>query len=131
MPDGANKGSFVQAYNAQSAVDGKAQIIVANVARMADTTSADAGYFSEVAVAQVVTTTNLLVPPHRLRHDESELPTAPITEPASISDRMREKVKSAAGRALYKMHKAIVEPVFGRSKRRGACDGFRSVDSGT
>src|SRR5438034_6135293 len=29
MADGANKGSFVQAYNAQIAVDGEAQIIVA------------------------------------------------------------------------------------------------------
>jgi len=29
MPDGANKGAFVQAYNAQIAVDGEAQIIVA------------------------------------------------------------------------------------------------------
>jgi len=29
MPDGAHKGSFVQAYNAQIAVDGAAQIIVA------------------------------------------------------------------------------------------------------
>ena len=68
LPDGANKGSFVQSYNAQIAVDAHAQIIVAaivvqaandvqqlvpmaeaivaNVGRLADTTSADAGYFS-------------------------------------------------------------------------------------
>ena len=32
MPDGANKGSFLQAYNAQIAVDAKAQVIV--VARL-------------------------------------------------------------------------------------------------
>jgi hypothetical protein len=29
MPDGANKGSFVQGYNGQIAVDGAAQVIVA------------------------------------------------------------------------------------------------------
>ena len=29
MPDGANKGSYVQGYNAQAAVDSQAQIIVA------------------------------------------------------------------------------------------------------
>ena len=29
MPDGANKGSFLQGYNAQIAVDAAAQIIVA------------------------------------------------------------------------------------------------------
>ncbi len=29
MPDGANKGSFLQGYNAQAAVDATAQVIVA------------------------------------------------------------------------------------------------------
>jgi hypothetical protein len=29
MADGANKGSFLQGYNAQAAVDAKAQVIVA------------------------------------------------------------------------------------------------------
>ena len=65
MPDGANKGSFVQGYNAQIAVDAEAQVIVAfdvnqqsndkrqlvpmaeriiqSVGRLADVTSADAG----------------------------------------------------------------------------------------
>ena len=72
MPDGANKGSFVQGYNAQIAVDAHAQIIVAavvvqapndkhqlepmaelvtrNVGKLADVTSADAGYFAEGAL---------------------------------------------------------------------------------
>src|SRR3990172_3223426 len=72
MPDGANKGSFVQGYNAQIAVDAEAQVIVAvqltqspndarqlvpmaqaiveNVGQLAATTSADAGYFSAEAV---------------------------------------------------------------------------------
>jgi len=67
MPDGANTGSFMQAYNAQIAVDGTAQVIVAarltqspndarqlvpmaeaivaNMGRLTDTTTADAGYF--------------------------------------------------------------------------------------
>jgi hypothetical protein len=71
MPDGANKGSFMQGYNAQIAVDAEAQVIVAaeltqspndarqlvpmaqaiveNVGKLADTTSADAGYFSAEA----------------------------------------------------------------------------------
>lgn len=35
---------------------------------------------------------------------------------------MREKLKSAVGHALYKMRKAIVEPVFGQIKERR---GFR------
>jgi hypothetical protein len=34
MPDGAHKGSFVQAYNAQAAVDSAAQIVVAAERRL-------------------------------------------------------------------------------------------------
>ena len=154
MPDGANKGSFVQAYNAQIAVDGEAQVIVAthvtqqtndklqlvpmakriveNVGRMADNTSADAGYFSEDAVTQVLGSTNLLVPPHRVRHGQVDVPSEPIVEPVSITSRMREKVQSAAGKALYRMRKAIVEPVFGQIKavrglRRFSFRGLASV----
>ncbi|MGI0133206.1 MAG: hypothetical protein ACREDK_09025 [Thermoplasmata archaeon] len=40
MPDGANRGSFVQAYNCQAMVDAKAQIIVAAESRSRRTTSA-------------------------------------------------------------------------------------------
>jgi len=69
MPDGANKGSFLQGYNAQAAVDAKAQVIVAaevtqettdnhqlvpmlsqveqNLGRKPQAASADAGYWSE------------------------------------------------------------------------------------
>ena len=91
MPDGANKGSFIQGYNAQIAVDGEAQVIVAaeltqspndarqlvpvaqavveNVGRLAATTSADAGYFSAEAVEHpALDGTNLLVPPSRQKH---------------------------------------------------------------
>src|SRR5208282_355524 len=69
MPDGANKGSFLQGYNAQAAVDSTAQVIVAaevtqettdnrqllpildqvkeNLGRRPQAASADAGYWSE------------------------------------------------------------------------------------
>ena len=72
MPDGANKGSFVQAYNAQAAVDSQAQVIVAaeltqqtndsrqlvpmieqviaNVGCKPEAVSADTGYWSEANV---------------------------------------------------------------------------------
>ena len=45
--------------------------------------------------------------------------TSPQSECAKT---MREKLQSAAGRAIYKMRKAIVEPVFGQIKERR---GFR------
>ena len=72
MVDGANKGSFIQAYNGQAAVDSQAQVIVAaevtqqandsqqlvpmieqvgaNVGRKPEAVSADAGYWSEANV---------------------------------------------------------------------------------
>jgi hypothetical protein len=89
MPDGANKGSFMQGYNAQIAVDGHVQIIVAadvtqhpndkqqlapmmakvqqSVGGMPETTSADAGYFSEEAIEAVekMGTSLLSSPPRR------------------------------------------------------------------
>jgi transposase len=144
MPDGANKGAFVQPYNAQIAVDAEAQIIVAaelvqapndarqlvpmaeaivaHVGALADTTSADAGYFSKENVEHpALATTNLLVPPSRQKHGQAPLPGSDDPS-ASAADRMRHKLATAEGRALYKLRKAIVEPVFGQIKSvRGLC----------
>ena len=36
--------------------------------------------------------------------------------PLSVKQQMRDKLKSAAGKAIYRMRKAIVEPVFGQIK---------------
>jgi len=138
MPDGANKGAFVQAYNAQIAVDAAAQIIVAtdvvqasndvrqlvpmaqaivaNVGALAETTSADTGYFSKENVEHpALASTNLLVPPSRQKHGQAPQPGSDDPS-ASAADRMRFKLASDQGRALYKMRKAIVEPVFGQIK---------------
>jgi hypothetical protein len=41
---------------------------------------------------------------------------------ASAEDAMRQKLRSPEGRAVYKMRKAVVEPVFGQIKE---CRGFR------
>ena len=146
MPDGANKGSFVQSYNAQVAVDGEAQIIVAtavtqatndkrelvtmgelvieNCGRLADATSADAGYFSEVAVTDSkLASTLLLVPPDRQKHGASSTTAMTTTSPDdSAAIRMRRLLTTPKGRDLYRMRKAIVEPVFGQIKE---ARGFR------
>lgn len=138
MPDGANKGAFIQGYNAQIAVDATAQVIVAaeltqspndhgalvplaeqvvsNVGRLAATTSADAGYFSAEAVEDpALAGTNLLVPPSKLKRGTK--PPEGSTDPgASVADRMRSRLTTEEGQALYKMRKAIVEPVFGQIK---------------
>jgi transposase len=138
MPDGAQKGAFVQGYNAQIAVDAEAQIIVAafvtqtandvqqlvpmaqaimaNVGRLANTTSADAGYFSAQNIEHpALSETNLLVPPDRKKHGSEPIAELP-TDGASVAQRMRHKLSSIEGRELYKQRKAIVEPVFGQIK---------------
>jgi hypothetical protein len=138
MPDGANKGAFIQAYNAQIAGDAEAQVIVAydvvqnandvrslvpmaeavvaNVGALGETMSADAGYFSEGNVTHPsFVDTMLLVPPSRQRHG-APLPPGSDAPGASPAERMRHKLATPEGRALYKMRKAIVEPVFGQIK---------------
>jgi transposase len=137
MPDGANKGAFVQGYNVEMAVDAQAQVIVAvdvvqatndkrqlvpmcmaivqNVGRLADVTSADAGFFSAENLAHpALTTTKLLVPPDRQKHGAAQPVRAPDCE--SVVDLMRRTLAEPSSRALYKMRKAIVEPVFGQIK---------------
>jgi transposase len=142
MPDGAHKGSFVQAYNAQIAVDGAAQIIVAaevtretndkqqlapmlarveqNAGVKPEAVSADAGYFSESQINDDrATGIDLYVATGKQKHGPSELdgqPSEHAAEPDSVIEKMKRKLKTEKGRALYKMRKAIVEPVFGQIK---------------
>ncbi len=93
MPDGANKGSFVQAYNAQAAVDSQAQVIVAaeltqqtndsqqlvpmiqqviaNVGGKPNAVSADAGSWSEANVMdERVAGIDLQIATGRQKHEE-------------------------------------------------------------
>ncbi len=144
MPDGAHKGAFVQAYNAQIAVDSAAQIIVAaeltqesndkqqlapmlerveqNLGAKPEAVSADAGYCSEAQLTDKrVEGIELHVATGKQKHGLPE-PGAvvPPGELAVASDsaveRMKQKLRTETGRAVYKMRKAIVEPVFGQIK---------------
>ena len=137
MKDGATK-SFVQAYNAQAAVDGAAQIIVAaditqeandkqqlvplltavvaNCGAAPTAASADSGYFSAAAVtAPEVAAIDLYVPPDRQQHGDAPAP-APLPDDGTVIGAMRAKVRSEAGHAIYALRKGIVEPVFGQIK---------------
>jgi transposase len=137
MKDGATKG-FVQAYNAQAAVDGTAQIIVAaavtqaandkqqlvpmltavvgNCGAAPAVASADSGYFSEAAVtAPTVAAIDLYVSPDRQKHGDAPAPT-PLPDDGTVIGAMRAKVRGPTGHALYALRKAIVEPVFGQIK---------------
>jgi transposase len=134
MKDGAT-GSFEQAYNAQAAVDGQAQIIVAatvmqgagdrpylvpmldvlhrNLDAWPTTVTADGGYFSEANLgALAATPIDLYVPPDRHRPGPRPI-NAPAGPEAEI---MREKLATPAGQAVYRRRKSIVEPVFGQIK---------------
>ena len=146
MPDGANKGSFLQGYNAQAAVDSTAQAIVAaevtqqandsrqllpmldrlreNLGRDPDAASADAGYWSEANVTdESVAGIDLHIATGRLKHGEVvETASGPPPDHATAKEAMQHKLRTEAGRSIYKMRKAIVEPVFGQIKERR---GFR------
>ena len=146
MPDGANKGSFVQGYNAQIAVDSASQVIVAaeitqetndkmqlipmiaqmvmNLEQKPEKVSADTGYFSEANVTdESVKDVDLYVATGRDKHGAAvETNSNPPPADASVKEAMHHKLRTAAGRDVYKMRKAIVEPVFGQIKEQR---GFR------
>lgn len=141
MPDGANRGSFVQAYNCQAMVDEKAQIIVAaeatqaaqdqrqlvpmtevtlrNVGATPDEIDADAGYFSEEAIRWVEGQgIDVYCPPERGK--VAERAGCPRGRPPlheTFVQRMRRKVRSVKGREHYRHRKFVVEPVFGQIKQ--------------
>ena len=60
----------------------------------------------------------------RQKHDEYKepCPRGPLPQDATRVDRMRRKLKTKAGKAVYAARKAIVEPVFGQIKH---ARGFR------
>jgi hypothetical protein len=59
----------------------------------------------------------------RQKHGEtSAVASGPPPEEASVQQAMEHKLRTEAGHAIYKMRKAIVEPVFGQIKERR---GFR------
>jgi hypothetical protein len=143
MPDGNQKGAFVQGYNAQIAVDSAAQIIVAvdviqqttdnhrlapmleqteqNAGARPQAASADTGYWNPEQVKKIQGLgIDLHVATGKQKHGETSPPdegnpTEDGEEP-SLRERMRQKLASQAGRDVYRMRKAIVEPVFGQIK---------------
>lgn len=81
--------------------------------------TADTGYFSEAAVEgleQIGMEPYLAV--ERQKHHEAAV-AAEATSPAvgaSVKEKMKEKLRTATGKALYAARKRIVEPVFGQIK---------------
>ena len=135
------KDGYIQGYNAQAAVDAKAQIIVAHAltASMSDhgqlvglidgiegnlgaqpkEASADSGYLSEANLQALAGRgINAYVATGRAKHpaDSKRKVSGPLTQA------MRDKLKRAGWRSRYRLRKQIVEPVFGQIKQ---ARGFR------
>ena len=135
------RDGYIQGYNAQAAVDEKAQIIVAHdlTQSMSDQNqlvplmdgikdnlgcepkeaSADAGYLSEANLAALAERKiSAYVAAGRAKHpgEVKRRITGPLTKA------MRDKLKRAGWRSRYRLRKQIVEPVFGQIKQ---ARGFR------
>jgi len=135
------KDGYIQGYNAQAAVDGKAQIIVAQtlaasmndqdqlvplIERIEDgldrkprEASADAGYSSEANLEALSDRgINAYVAIGRAKRPASSKRklAGPLTKA------MQDKLKRAGWRSRYRFRKQIVEPVFGQIKQ---ARGFR------
>ena len=143
---------FVQAYNAQAAVERDFQLIVRQTVTQAtndkeqllpmmevveqqsgqrpEEVLADSGYCSEKNLQALESEADPerriegYIATERLKHDEYKepCPRGPLPKGATRVDRMRRKLKTKAGKAVYAARKAIVEPVFGQIKQ---ARGFR------
>jgi len=140
-------GSFLQGFNCQLAVDGHAQVIVAeavtnqspdngnfvpmlaqakvNCGQAPATACADTGYWQPEAESQArLLGTEAFIATGRERANEDAAPQ--IVSVANADDdarlRMKNKLSSPAGKAIYRRRKAIVEPVNGQIKE---ARGFR------
>ena len=140
-PDG-----FVQAYNAQIAVDEQQLIIgqsvtqetndkqqlmpmITIIAEQSGITPtqllADAGYCSDENLAAIADTPiDAYISTRKQKHGErpGPCPRGPVPKPATRVDRMSRKLHRKVGAAVYAARKAIVEPVFGQIKQ---ARGFR------
>lgn len=143
---------FVQGYNAQAAVEPELQLIVGQSVTQAANDKqqlmplieaieeqsgqrpsevlADSGYCSEENLEKLDSEENPerriegYVAAERQKHDEYKepCPRGPLPQGATRVDRMKRKLKTKAGKAVYAARKAIVEPVFGQIKH---ARGFR------
>ena len=135
------KDGYIQGYNAQAAVDGTAQIIVAhgltpsmsdqdqlvplldaikdNLGRRPKEGSADAGYLSE---ANLEAMAKRGIEPYIATGRAKHAACAKRNITGSLTKVMRDKLKRAGRRSRYRLRKQIVEPVFGQIKQ---ARGFR------
>ena len=138
---------FVQAYNAQAAVEPALQLIVGQalsqqandkqqlipmIERVREQAGqkvqqvlADSGYCSEENLRKAAKKkVDLYVATGKQKHNQP-VPSSPrgrIPKSATLVERMKRKLMSKAGQGIYARRKTIVEPVFGQIKQ---AQGFR------
>ena len=139
------KDGYIQGYNAQAAVDGAHQIIVAqtltssssdqaqlaplldgiraNLGTNPDEVSADAGYCSD-ANLRTIKRRHIegYIATGRQKHGTKSATAKKASSAGSMIARMSTKLKRAGYRSRYRLRKQIVEPVFGQIKQ---ARGFR------
>jgi transposase len=139
------RDGYIQGYNAQAAVDGEAQIIVAqtltnsssdqaqlaplldgiraNLGHNPDEVSADAGYCSQANLRTLQRRRiRAYIATGRQKHGTRSATAKKPAPPGSLIARMSRKLKRAGYRSRYRLRKQIVEPVFGQIKQ---ARGFR------
>jgi transposase len=139
------KDGYIQGYNAQAAVDGAHQIIVAQtltssssdqaqlaplldgiragLGRNPSEVSADAGYCSDANLRTIGRRRiNGYIATGRQKHGTKSATTKKASTPNSLIARMSTQLKRAGYRSRYRLRKQIVEPVFGQIKQ---ARGFR------
>lgn len=133
--------NFIQAFNAQAAVDADSQVIVAadvtnqgvdspqlvpmvtqiqrNTATKPGELSADAGYYSQRNVEWLIAQRiDPLIPPGKITHSEwrsEQPPRGP--RPKGFRELMARKMKMKRNRKRYKQRQQSIEPVFGQIKQ--------------
>lgn len=139
------KDGYIQGYNAQAAVDGAHQIVVAqtltnsssdqaqlaplldgiraNLGTNPDEVSADAGYCS-AANLRTIRRRRIegYIATGRQKHGAKSATAKKASRPGSLIARMSTKLKRAGHQSRYRLRKQIVEPVFGQIKQ---ARGFR------
>ena len=140
---------WIQGYNAQAAVDGDHQVIVAigvsnqpsdavhllpmlkrieaNTGQLPAALIADAGYCSTANLeACEYRGLQAYISTSRQQHGQRPRPSRG-RPPRNLNarDRMDRKLRSKAGQAIYGLRKTIVEPVFGQIKAARSMDRFR------
>jgi len=139
------RDGYIQGYNAQAAVDGEDQVIVAhtltnsssdqaqlaplldrtraNLGRNPDEVSADAGYCSAANLRTVKRRRiDGYIATGRQKHGTRSATAKRPLAPGSLIAKMSTKLKRAGYRSRYRLRKQIVEPVFGQIKQ---APGFR------